>query len=53
MRLVMWIYMLLVMWISSVMGMGMTISSMVMPYVMMSTRSMVPTVVFTITGIGV
>jgi len=36
-HLVMWIYVLLVMRISSVMGMGMPISSMVMPYVMMPT----------------
>ncbi len=51
MRLVMWIYMLLVMWISSVMGMSMTIGSMVMPYVMMPTRSMVPTTMSTMTRV--
>ena len=47
------VYVLLVMWISSVMGMGMPISSMVMPHMVMSARSMMPRGVFTITVIDV
>ena len=43
--------MLLVMWIYSVMGMGMPISSMVMPHMVMPARSMMATTVREMTTI--